>query len=143
MFYTTAGPAPAEPGLLAREIDRRTGIADLPPQLTSLAVGAGDGYLAADLEFVRELREVDPHVVAFAISETFLVTSVQEMGATMLRGDDLVRVPHGIFRVPAWGQRTFFAGATAEFVGRHVELAEAGRFVEPRRFRRRVGERPA
>lgn len=143
MFFTTSGPAPADTALLAREIDRRTGIADIPPQLNHLTAGAGDGYLAADETFVRKLREVDPNAVAFALGDVFLVTSVQEMGATMLRGTDLVRVPHGIFRVPGWGQRTYFAGETADFVRGYFELEPAGKFVEPRRFRRRTGEHPA
>lgn len=82
-------------------------------------------------------------MVAYAVGEAFIVTSLQEMGSTMLRGQDLVRVPHGIFRVPEWGQRTFVAGATAELMREYADLEVAGRFVEPARYRRRDRERVA
>lgn len=143
MFYTLAGPVPAAPELLAAEIARRTGMCDLPPQIESLEAPAGgltggDGYVVAGREFVEALRRVEPNAVALAVGDAYLLTSVQEMGRTMIRGRDLVEVPHGIFRVPEWGQRTYFAGATAEFVRGYAKLEQAGQLVPPRRWRRRA-----
>ena len=107
------------------------------------ALVAGDGYWLAGRSAVDKLRALDRNVVAYAVGETFIVTSLQEIGATMLRGRDLVRVPHGIFRVPEWGQRTYVAGETAEFLRGYLELEAAGQFVEPARYRRRDRERVA
>lgn len=140
MFFTIAGPAPFDPDVLGREIARRTGLADLPPQIEALpapaTVTGGDGFVVASRDFVGRLRALDPNVVAFALGEGFLVTSVQELGASMLRDDGSVtHHPHPTFRVPPWGQRTFFAGEVARFVGGFVPLAQAGRFVAPRRWR--------
>lgn len=149
MFFTAAGPAPLDSTLLAREIARRAGLSSCGPQVTSLPrlldddIRAGDGYLLAGRGFVDKLRAVDTNVVAYEVDGTYIVTSVQEMGSSMLRGRDLVRVPHGIFRVPEWGQRTYVAGATAEFFAGYVDLVPAGRFVEPRRYRRRVRDQSA
>lgn len=149
MFFTAAGPAPLDPALLAREIARRAGLSSCGPQVTRLPrlldddICTGDGYLLAGRGFVDKLRDVDSHVVAYEVDGAYIVTSVQEMGPTMLRGRDLVRVPHGIFRVPEWGQRTFVAGATAEFLRGYVDLVPAGQFVEPRRYRRRVRDQSA
>ena len=75
------------------------------PQLRDDALVAGDGYWLAGRSAVDKLRAFDRNVVAYAVGEAFIVTSLQEIGETMLRGRDLVRVPHGIFRVPEWGQR--------------------------------------
>ena len=113
------------------------------PQLRDDALVAGDGYWLAGRSAVDKLRAFDRTVVAYAVGEAFIVTSLQEIGATMLRGRDLVRVPHGIFRVPEWGQRTYAAGETAEFLRGYLELEAAGRFVEPARYRRRDRERVA
>ena len=113
------------------------------PQLRDDALVAGDGYWLAGRSAVDKLRAFDRNVVAYAVGEAFIVTSLQEIGETMLRGRDLVRVPHGIFRVPEWGQRTFVAGETAEFLRGYLELEAAGRFVEPARYRRRDRERVA
>lgn len=149
MFYRATGPAPLDPALLAREIERRAGLSSSGPQVRTLpqvpddALVAGDGYWLAGRSAVDKLRAFDRNVVAYAVGEAFIVTSLQEIGATMLRGRDLVRVPHGIFRVPEWGQRTFVAGETAEFLRGYLELEAAGRFVEPARYRRRDRERVA
>lgn len=149
MFFRATGPAPLDPTLLAREIERRAGLSRRGPQVTSLppllddALTAGDGYWLAGRSVVDRLRALDSNVVAYAVGEAFIVTSLQEMGSTMLRGQDLVRVPHGIFRVPEWGQRTFVAGATAELMREYADLEVAGRFVEPARYRRRDRERVA
>ena len=149
MFYRATGPAPLDPALLAREIERRAGLSSCGPQVRTLpqlrddALVAGDGYWLAGRSAVDKLRAFDRNVVAYAVGEAFIVTSLQEIGATMLRGRDLVRVPHGIFRVPEWGQRTFVAGETAEFLRGYLELEAAGRFVEPARYRRRDRERVA
>ncbi|MGV0344147.1 hypothetical protein ACUY3P_07465 [Corynebacterium lehmanniae] len=149
MFYRASGPAPLDPALLAREIERRAGLSSCGPQVRTLpqlrddALVAGDGYWLAGRSAVDKLRVFDRNVVAYAVGEAFIVTSLQEIGATMLRGRDLVRVPHGIFRVPEWGQRTFVAGETAEFLRGYLELEAAGRFVEPARYRRRDRERVA
>ena len=149
MFFRATGPAPLDPTLLAREIERRAGLSRRGPQVTSLpplrddALTAGDGYWLAGRSVVDRLRALDSNVVAYAVGEAFIVTSLQEIGATMLRGRDLVRVPHGIFRVPEWGQRTYVAGETAEFLRGYLELEAAGRFVEPARYRRRDRERVA
>lgn len=148
-FYAATGPAPLDAALLAREIERRAGLSRRGPQVTSLPplldddLTAGDGYWLAGRSVVEKLRALDSNVVAYAVGDGFIVTSLQEMGATMLRGRDLVRVPHGIFRVPEWGQRTFVAGATAEFVRGYVPLQAAGRFVQPARYRSRGRERVA
>lgn len=147
MFYAASGPAPLDPTLLAREIERRAGLSRRGPQVTHLPplrdrdLLAGDGYWVAGRSVVDTLRALDSNVVAYAVGEAFIVTSLQEMGATMVRGDGLVRVLHGIFRVPQWGQRTFVAGEMAEFLRGCVDLEVAGRFVEPRRYRRRDRER--
>ena len=149
MFYCAPGPAPLDPALLAREIERRAGLSSCGPQVRTLpqlpddALVAGDGYWLAGRSAVDKLRALDRNVVAYAVGEAFIVTSLQEIGATMLRGRDLVRVPHGIFRVPEWGQRTYVAGETAEFLRGYLELEAAGRFVEPARYRRRDRERVA
>lgn len=149
MFYRATGPAPLDPALLAREIERRAGLSSCGPQVRTLpqvpddALVAGDGYWLAGRSAVDKLRAFDRNVVAYAVGEAFIVTSLQEIGETMLRGRDLVRVPHGIFRVPEWGQRTFVAGETAEFLRGYLELEAAGRFVEPARYRRRDRERVA
>ena len=149
MFYRATGPAPLDPSLLAREIERRAGLSSSGPQVRALpqvpddALVAGDGYWLAGRSAVDKLRAFDRNVVAYAVGEAFIVTSLQEIGETMLRGRDLVRVPHGIFRVPEWGQRTFVAGETAEFLRGYLELEAAGRFVEPARYRRRDRERVA
>ena len=113
------------------------------PQLRDDALVAGDGYWLAGRSAVDKLRAFDRNVVAYAVGEAFIVTSLQEIGETMLRGRDLVRVPHGIFRVPEWGQRTYVTGETAEFLRGYLELEAAGRFVEPARYRRRDRERVA
>lgn len=149
MFYRATGPAPLDPALLAREIERRAGLSSSGPQVRTLpqvpdnALVAGDGYWLAGRSAVDKLRALDRNVVAYAVGEAFIVTSLQEIGETMLRGRDLVRVPHGIFRVPEWGQRTYVAGETAEFLRGYLELEAAGRFVEPARYRRRDRERVA
>lgn len=149
MFYRATGPAPLDPALLAREIERRAGLSSSGPQVRTLpqvpddALVAGDGYWLAGRSAVDKLRAFDRNVVAYAVGEAFIVTSLQEIGATMLRGRDLVRVPHGIFRVPEWGQRTYVAGETATFFRDYLELEAAGRFVEPARYRRRDRERVA
>ena len=149
VFYAASGPAPLDPALLAGEIERRAGLSRRGPQVTSLPplldddLTAGDGYWLAGRSVVEKLRALDSNVVAYAVGDGFIVTSLQEMGATMLRGRDLVRVPHGIFRVPEWGQRTFVAGATAELMREYADLEVAGRFVEPARYRRRDRERVA
>lgn len=149
MFYRATGPAPLDPALLAREIERRAGLSSSGPQVRTLpqvpddALVAGDGYWLAGRSAVDKLRAFDRNVVAYAVGEAFIVTSLQEIGETMLRGRDLVRVPHGIFRVPEWGQRTYVAGETAEFLRGYLELEAAGRFVEPARYRRRDRERVA
>ena len=149
MFYRATGPAPLDPSLLAREIERRAGLSSSGPQVRTLpqlrddALVAGDGYWLAGRSAVDKLRAFDRNVVAYAVGEAFIVTSLQEIGATMLRGRDLVRVPHGIFRVPEWGQRTYVADETAEFLRGYLELEAAGRFVEPARYRRRDRERVA
>ena len=149
MFYAASGPAPLDPTLLAREIERRAGLSRRGPQVTHLPplrdddLTAGNGYWLAGRSAVDKLRAFDRNVVAYAVGEAFIVTSLQEIGATMLRGRDLVRVPHGIFRVPEWGQRTYVAGETAEFLRGYLELEAAGRFVEPARYRRRDRERVA
>ena len=113
------------------------------PQVPDDALVAGDGYWLAGRSAVDKLRAFDRNVVAYAVGEAFIVTSLQEIGETMLRGRDLVRVPHGIFRVPEWGQRTYVTGETAEFLRGYLELEAAGRFVEPARYRRRDRERVA
>lgn len=149
MFYRATGPAPLDPALLAREIERRAGLSSSGPQVRTLpqvpddALVAGDGYWLAGRSAVDKLRAFDRNVVAYAVGEAFIVTSLQEIGETMLRGRDLVRVPHGIFRVPEWGQRTYVAGETATFFRDYLELEAAGRFVEPARYRRRDRERVA
>lgn len=149
MFYRATGPAPLDPALLAREIERRAGLSSCGPQVRTLpqvpddALVAGDGYWLAGRSAVDKLRAFDRNVVAYAVGEAFIVTSLQEIGETMLRGRDLVRVPHGIFRVPEWGQRTYVAGETATFFRDYLELEAAGRFVEPARYRRRDRERVA
>ena len=149
MFYCATGPAPLDPALLAREIERRAGLSSCGPQVRTLpqvpddALVAGDGYWLAGRSAVDKLRAFDRNVVAYAVGEAFIVTSLQEIGETMLRGRDLVRVPHGIFRVPEWGQRTYVAGETATFFRDYLELEAAGRFVEPARYRRRDRERVA
>lgn len=149
MFYRATGPAPLDPSLLAREIERRAGLSSCGPQVRTLpqlrddALVAGDGYWLAGRSAVDKLRALDRNMVAYAVGEAFIVTSLQEIGATMLRGRDLVRVPHGIFRVPEWGQRTYVAGETATFFRDYLELEAAGRFVEPARYRRRDRERVA
>lgn len=149
MFYRATGPAPLDPALLAREIERRAGLSSSGPQVRTLpqvpddALVAGDGYWLAGRSAVDKLRAFDRNVVAYAVGEAFIVTSLQEIGETMLRGRDLVRVPHGIFRVPEWGQRTYVGGETAEFLRGYLELEAAGRFVEPARYRRRDRERVA
>ena len=149
MFYCAPGPAPLDPALLAREIERRAGLSSCGPQVRTLpqvpddALVAGDGYWLARRSAVDKLRAFDRNVVAYAVGEAFIVTSLQEIGETMLRGRDLVRVPHGIFRVPEWGQRTYVAGETATFFRDYLELEAAGRFVEPARYRRRDRERVA
>lgn len=149
MFYAAPGPAPLDPALLAREIARRAGLSSCGPQVASLPplldsdLAAGDGYWLAGRSIVDKLRALDRNVVAYEVDGTYIVTSLQEMGPTMLRGSDLVRVPHGIFRVPQWGQRTFVAGETAEFLRSVAPLEAAGRFVQPRRYRRRDRERVA
>lgn len=149
MFYCAPGPAPLDPALLAREIERRAGLSSSGPQVRTLpqvpddALVAGDGYWLAGRSAVDKLRAFDRNMVAYAVGEAFIVTSLQEIGATMLRGRDLVRVPHGIFRVPEWGQRTYVAGETATFFRDYLELEAAGRFVEPARYRRRDRERVA
>lgn len=149
MFYCAPGPAPLDPALLAREIERRAGLSSCGPQVRTLpqvpddALVAGDGYWLAGRSAVDKLRAFDRNVVAYAVGEAFIVTSLQEIGETMLRGRDLVRVPHGIFRVPEWGQRTYVAGETATFFRDYLELEAAGRFVEPARYRRRDRERVA
>ena len=149
MFYRATGPAPLDPALLAREIERRAGLSSCGPQVRTLpqvpydALVAGDGYWLAGRSAVDKLRAFDRNVVAYAVGEAFIVTSLQEIGETMLRGRDLVRVPHGIFRVPEWGQRTYVAGETAEFLRGYLELEAAGWFVEPARYRRRDRERVA
>ena len=149
MFYRATGPAPLDPALLAREIERRAGLSSCGPQVRTLpqvpddALVAGDGYWLAGRSAVDKLRALDRNMVAYAVGEAFIVTSLQEIGATMLRGRDLVRVPHGIFRVPEWGQRTYVAGETATFFRGYLELEAAGRFVEPARYRRRDRERVA
>ena len=149
MFYCAPGPAPLDPALLAREIERRAGLSSCGPQVRTLpqvpddALVAGDGYWLAVRSAVDKLRAFDRNVVAYAVGEAFIVTSLQEIGETMLRGRDLVRVPHGIFRVPEWGQRTYVAGETATFFRDYLELEAAGRFVEPARYRRRDRERVA
>lgn len=149
MFYRATGPAPLDPALLAREIERRAGLSSSGPQVRTLpqvpddALVAGDGYWLAGRSAVDKLRAFDRNVVAYAVGEAFIVTSLQEIGETMLRGRDLVRVPHGIFRVPEWGQRTYVAGETAEFLRGYLELEAAGWFVEPARYRRRDRERVA
>lgn len=149
MFYRATGPAPLDPALLAREIERRAGLSSCGPQVRTLpqlrddALVAGDGYWLAGRSAVDKLRALDRNMVAYAVGEAFIVTSLQEIGATMLRGRDLVRVPHGIFRVPEWGQRTYVAGETATFFRDYLELEAAGRFVEPARYRRRDRERVA
>lgn len=149
MFYCAPGPAPLDPALLAREIERRAGLSSCGPQVRTLpqvpddALVAGDGYWLAGRSAVDKLRAFDRNVVAYAVGEAFIVTSLQEIGETMLRGRDLVRVPHGILRVPEWGQRTYVAGETAEFLRGYLELEAAGRFVEPARYRRRDRERVA
>lgn len=149
MFYCAPGPAPLDPALLAREIERRAGLSSSGPQVRTLpqvpddALVAGDGYWLAGRSAVDKLRAFDRNVVAYAVGEAFIVTSLQEIGETMLRGRDLVRVPHGIFRVPEWGQRTYVTGETAEFLRGYLELEAAGRFVEPARYRRRDRERVA
>lgn len=149
MFYRATGPAPLDPALLAREIERRAGLSSCGPQVRTLpqvpddALVAGDGYWLAGRSAVDKLRAFDRNVVAYAVGEAFIVTSLQEIGETMLRGRDLVRVPHGIFRVPEWGQRTYVTGETAEFLRGYLELEAAGRFVEPARYRRRDRERVA
>lgn len=149
MFYCAPGPAPLDPALLAREIERRAGLSSCGPQVRTLpqlrddALVAGDGYWLAGRSAVDKLRAFDRNVVAYAVGETFIVTSLQEMGATMLRGRDLVRVPHGIFRVPEWGHRTYVAGGTAEFMRGYQELEVAGRFIAPARYRRRDRDRVA
>lgn len=140
MFFTLAGSAPFAPEVLGREIARRTGLADLPPQIEHLPAPAmvtgGDGYVVASRDFVGRLRALDPNVVAFAAGEGFLVTSIQEIGTSMLLDDDSVtHHPHPTFRIPSWGQRTFFAGEVARFVGEFAPLVQAGRFVAPRRWR--------
>ena len=127
MFYCAPGPAPLDPALLAREIERRAGLSSCGPQVRTLphlrddALVAGDGYWLAGRSIVDKLRALDHNVVAYAVGEAFIVTSLQEIGATMLRGRDLVRVPHGIFRVPERGQRTYVAGETAEFLRGYLE----------------------
>ena len=149
MFYAASGPAPFDPALLAGEIERRAGLSRRGPQVTSLPplldddLTAGDGYWLAGRSVVEKLRALDSNVVAYAVGDGFIVTSLQEMGPTMVRGGDLVRVPHGIFRVPQWGHRTFVAGETAELLRGYVPLEAAGRFVEPRRYRKRLRERVA
>ena len=149
MFYCAPGPAPLDPALLAREIERRAGLSSCGPQVRTLpqvpddALVAGDGYWLAGRSAVDKLRAFDRNVVAYAVGEAFIVTSLQEIGETMLRGRDLVRVPHGIFRVPEWGQRTYVTGETAELLRGYLELEAAGRFVEPARYRRRDRERVA
>ena len=149
MFYRAPGPAPLDPALLAREIERRAGLSSCGPQVRTLpqlrddAFVAGDGYWLAGRSAIDKLRALDRNVVAYAVGEAFIVTSLQEIGATMLRGRDLVRLPHGIFRVPEWGQRTYVAGETAELLRGYLELEAAGRFVEPARYRRRDRERVA
>lgn len=149
MFYCAPGPAPLDPALLAREIERRAGLSSCGPQVRTLpqvpddALVAGDGYWLAGRSAVDKLRAFDRNVVAYAVGEAFIVTSLQEIGETMLRGRDLVRVPHGVFRVPEWGQRTYVTGETAEFLRGYLELEAAGRFVEPARYRRRDRERVA
>lgn len=149
MFYCAPGPAPLDPALLAREIERRAGLSSCGPQVRTLpqvpddALVAGDGYWLAGRSAVDKLRAFDRNVVAYAVGEAFIVTSLQEIGETMLRGRDLVRVPHGVFRVPEWGQRTYVAGETATFFRDYLELEAAGRFVEPARYRRRDRERVA
>lgn len=149
MFYTAPGPAPLDPVLLAAEIDRRAGLSDAGPRVTALppvpadGVLAGDGFFVGGRSVVDTLCALDRNAVAYRVGDAYIVTSVQEMGATMLRGRDLVRVPHGIFRVPGWGQRTYVAGETAEFLRGAVALEPAGRFVEPRRYRRRARDQSA
>ena len=144
MFYCAPGPA-----LRSISLASRAGLSSCGPQVRTLpqlrddALVAGDGYWLAGRSAVDKLRALDRNVVAYAVGEAFIVTSLQEMGATMVRGRDLVRVPHGIFRVPEWGQRTYVAGETAEFLRGYLELEAAGRFVEPARYRRRDRERVA
>ncbi len=140
MFYTIDGPAPADSAILTREIARRTGLADLPPQLSALSVPGtitgGDGFVVAGRGVVEKLHALDRNVVAFALGEAYLVTSIQEIGSTLLIDDAIIRIPHHIFRVPSWGHRTYFAGPVAEFVSQYAPVVEAGRFIEPRRWRR-------
>lgn len=139
MYYTLDGPAPADPELLARELARRTGLADYAPQLTDLpaacGVRGGDGFMLADFDFVTRLRALAPHTVAFKVGGGYLVSSVQEMGKSMLLDDAIINAGHPIFRVPAWGQRTYFTGEVADFIAGFAPVKQVGRLVEPRRWR--------
>lgn len=141
MYYTLDGSCPAEPRLLTREIARRTGLADYPPQISRLpaprGVTGGDGFILADLSFVGRLRDIAPHTVAFKVGEGYLVSSLQEMGESMLLSDaSVIDAGHPIFRIPSWGQRTYFTAEVAHLVGEYAPVRVAGDLVQPRRWRR-------
>ena len=75
MFYRATGPAPLDPALLAREIERRAGLSSCGPQVRTLpqvpddALVAGDGYWLAGRSAVDKLRAFDRNVVAYAVGE--------------------------------------------------------------------------